>query len=211
MTSITLDAATIGEGLGADVPSLSLFVPAGIVSVVAVETDERPMLVSMLFGGRVRADSGSVLVDGRDDPAELRERTALVDTPFVSEPPAGVSLATTIAEELSFADKPTSRAAVDRVLDRHHLADYAALPVRSLPATARIQLFTELAVLRPSVDTIVLTSPERHGADPAEWFPTLVDLTDRGLTVVVVTDSLTRNSLLSLGANDATALLNAES
>jgi ABC-2 type transport system ATP-binding protein len=203
--TISLEAAAIGSGLGAEVPALTLALEPGIPNVLAVETDERPMLVSMLLGGRIKADSGRTLIDGRDDAAALRAATALVDTPFVSEPPAGVALATIVAEELSYSDLPTSRGAVAALLASHGLADYARLPLRSLPPADRIRLFSELALLRNGVRCLVITSPERHGADPAKWYPTLVEIAGRGITVAIVTDSLTRNFLLTLGAIDATA------
>ena len=90
---ITLTGAAIGSGLAAAVPPITLAAGTG-VSVVAVETAERPMLVSMLLAGRLRAETGAVLVDGADDPDELRRRTALVDTPVVAEPTAGLRLST---------------------------------------------------------------------------------------------------------------------
>lgn len=203
--TISLNNAGIGSGLGAAIPPLTFTISNGQPTVIAVETDERPMLLSMLIGGRVRAETGRVTIDGRDDADALREATALVDTPFVSEPPAGVALATVVREELSFSDRPTSRSAVDTFLRTHMLSDYAKLPIRSLPPTDRIRVFTELALLRHGVRCIVVTSPERHGADPSEWYSALTDIADRGFSVVIVTDALTRNYLLSLGAQDGSA------
>jgi ABC-2 type transport system ATP-binding protein len=200
---ITLEAAGIGSGLGAAVPPLTATITDDAPTVLAVETDERPMLVSMLIGARVRADSGRVRIDGREDADALRAATALVDTPFVSEPPPAVALATIVAEELSYSDRTTSRGAVASLLAEHGLGDYAKLPVRALPPAARIRLFSELALLRTGVRCIVVTSPERHGADPAEWYPALAEIAQRGIAVAIVTDSLSRNALLKLGAADA--------
>jgi len=203
--TITLTDAAIGSGLGAPVPPISLTIPDGAVSVVAVETDERPLLVSMLIGARVRAEYGSVAIDGVEDARRIRRSTALIDTPFVSEPPAGVALATTVREELSFSDLPTSRNAVASFLRRTGLEEYARIPVRALPPVDRIRVFAELALLRSEVRRLVITSPERHGAAPEEWYRVLSAITDRGIAVIVVTDALTRASLLELGALDATA------
>jgi hypothetical protein len=199
---IQLDRAAIGRGLGAAVPAVDLIVDGTIPVVIAVQTAERPLLVSMLLGGRIRPDSGRVLVDGRADADELRRRTALVDTPVVSEPSAGITLRTVVAEEFSFASLPSSARAIRLFLDRHGLAGYAALPVRALPPADRIRLFSELAVLRAGVDAIVVTSPERHGGEPAEWYGPLAELADRGLGVAIVTDYATAGVLLSLGARD---------
>ena len=176
---ITLADAAIGSGLGAAVPPLSLTAEPG-VTVLAVETVERPMLVSLLLGGRLRADSGTVDTD--------RDRVALVDTPVVAEPTPGLSLTTVVAEEFSFAGRAASRGAIRAFLEEHELLGYAKVPVRSLPPAARIRLFCELALLREGIEALVLTSPERHGGDPAAWYPTLTALGERGITVIVVTD-----------------------
>jgi ABC-2 type transport system ATP-binding protein len=202
---IQLAGAGIGSGLAADLPPLTATIADGAPTVFAVETDERPMLLSMLIGARVRADVGQVTIDGRDDATALRAATALVDTPFVSEPPAGVSLATVVREELSFSDQSTSRRAVTAFLNSHGLAAYARVPIRALPPTDRIRLFAELALLRDGVRCLVVTSPERHGAAPARWYSALTAIADRGITVVVVTDVLTKNALRKLGAQDASA------
>ena len=200
---IELESVAIGEGLGASVPPLTLYATDGTPAVIAVETAERPMLVSLLLGGRMRPDSGRVTVDGRDDRDELRTRSALVDTPVVAEPTPGLGLASIVAEEFSFAGLSPSRRAVREFLDSHDLADYAAVPVRSLPPARRTRLFSELALLRPNVSALVVTSPERHGGDPAEWYDTLAGIAERGVTIVVVTDAATRGILLSYGARDA--------
>jgi ABC-2 type transport system ATP-binding protein len=203
--SITFENVSVGSGLGAAVQPLTLTISSGEPTVIAVEGDERPLLVSMLLGGRMHPDAGRVTTDGTEDADGLRRRTAVVDTPFVAEPPAGISLASVVAEEFSFAGRPTSRRAVDGFLSQHGLIDYAALPMRALPARDRVRLFSELALLRDDVDTLIITSPERHGDDPAGWYSTLAAIAERGVTVAVVTDIATRDILIGLGARDAFA------
>ena len=205
MTTIQLTDAAIGSGLGAPVPALTATVAPGVPAVLAVETDERPLLVSMLLGGRIKPDSGTVTIDGSADLDELRHHTALVDTPFVAEPAPGISLGIVVAEELSFSGRSAARQSVRSFLADHDLADYAKIEVRALPPASRVRIFSELALLRDGVDTIILTSPERHGGEPGEWFDYLSSVAARGITVVIVTDALTRTKLLSLGATDATA------
>lgn len=204
MSTITLEAAAVGRGLDAAVPPLTVTITPGTVSVVQVETDERPLLVSMLLAGRLRPDSGRVLIDSRADAAALRTAVALVDTPVVAEPSAAISLAITVAEEFAFAGLPSSRRAVQNFLNNHHLGSYTRLAVRALPAADRVRLFAELAVLRPRVTCIVVTSPERHGAAAERWLPALTEIANRGIAVVVVTDAATAAALFDLGARDAT-------
>ena len=199
---VTLDGTSIGRGLGAAVPVLNLSVDAGVPSAIPVESDERPMLVSMLLAGRIRPDAGRILVDGRDDLDVLRVSTALVDTPVVAEPGSEIPLATILAEELSFASAASSRRAVRRLLDQHGLIDYARLPVRALPPVDRIRVFSELAVLRPGVTAIVVTSPERHGGESLGWYGPLAQIAARGVTVSIVTDRATADILYGLGARD---------
>jgi ABC-2 type transport system ATP-binding protein len=198
MTVITLREAAIGRGAQAELPPLSLAVAPGAPIVVAVETDERPMLLSMLIGHRMRPDAGSVESDARDP----RSSIALVDTPFVAEPVPSLSVRRVVREELALAGRSTRRPAVDAALDASGVRDWANAPIRVLPAADRIRLLVDLALARPGVDTVVLTSPERHGGDPAGWFPALAE---RDATVVVITDAPTRDLLIPLGARDALA------
>jgi len=191
VTTIELTDAAIGTGLSASLPALSLTLAEGEVTVVAVETDERPMVLSLLLGGRLALTGGSIT----PSESERRERVALVDTPFASEPTPGVALSVVVAEELSFARLPSNGRAVRAFLDSHGLAEYAAVPMRSLPATARVLLLCELAAQRPGVNVLVVTSPERHGGDPAEWYSTLTSMAARGLTVAIITDTATSRLL----------------
>ncbi|TXN28639.1 hypothetical protein [Lacisediminihabitans profunda] len=199
---VALEQAAIGSGLGAAVPPLSLAVGPGVPNAIPVESDERPMLVSMLLAGRIRPDSGRVLVHGADHPDRLRRGSALVDTPVVAEPGADIALITIVAEELAFASAPSSRRRARMFLSDHGLLDYAKLPVRALPSAARIRVFSELAVLRPGVSAIVVTSPERHGGEPTGWYGPLAEIAARGITVSIVTDQATADILVDLGATD---------
>ena len=106
---------------------------------------------------------------------------------------------------MSFSDLPNGRRALHDFLDSHGLADYARVPIRALPPTARIRLFAELALLRDGVRALLVTSPERHGAAPAEWYGELAEIAERGIGVVIITDALTSEALLKLGAQDALA------
>ncbi|WP_395641147.1 hypothetical protein [Pseudolysinimonas sp.] len=191
MTTIQLTDAAIGTGLAADLPALTLTIDAGEVTVIPVETDERPMVLSLLLGGRLALTAGGIT----PPVGELRTRVALVDTPFASEPSPGVALSVVVAEELSFARRASGRRAVRAFLESHGLEQYASVPMRSLPSTARVLLLCELAAQRPGVDVLVVTSPERHGGDPLEWYSTLVAMTKRGLAVAIVTDTATSRLL----------------
>lgn len=210
---IQLHAAGVGAGRDAEVPALTVAIAPGAPVVIAVETDDRPKLVSLLLGGRLRPTTGAVTIPSdhapahagddehrRDaDAAQLRRRVALIDTPFTSEPPPTVALRTVVAEELAFAGRPSGRRAVRAVLERHGLADAATRPMGVLPAAIRIRLLVDLALARPDVESLVLTAPERHGGDPGAWFPALAERARR-LAIAVVTDVPTAAALEALGA-----------
>ena len=196
----------LDAGVPPELPALSLLLEPGAVRAIAVEGDERPKLLSMLLGGRLRPTEGVVLADGSADPRVLRRGVALVAPPFASEPAPGVALRVAVAEELGYAGRRAGRHAVERVLVEHGLADDSRTPVELVPAAARIRLLAELALRRPGVEALVLTSPERHGGDPAEWSPVLADIARRGIAVGVVTDRPTASLLLSHGVADARPL-----
>lgn len=200
MTTIELQDAAIGTGLAAALPPLSLTLEPGVPTAIPVETDERPMVLSLVLGGRLGLSNGRILIDGTEDASDLRRRVAIVDTPFASEPSPGVALSITVAEELAFAGLPSGSRAVRAFLESHELADFASVATRALPSTARVLLLSELAALRPDVTALVITSPERHGGDPADWFASLRAIAERGFVVAIVTDSATSALLGRSGA-----------
>lgn len=199
---LTARALSLGTGPDADVPPFDLDARPGTPVVLPVETDERPQLVSLLLGGRLRPTGGQVSADGDDSPALLRRRVAVVDTPFASEPGPGQRLAGIVAEELAFAGRRSTRRAVDAALADAGLDGQRRRRVATLGAADRIRLLAGLAAARPGVQALVLTSPERHGGDPRDWFPALSDLAAAGTTVVIVTDLPTAGLLTGLGADD---------
>ncbi|TPW77633.1 hypothetical protein [Schumannella soli] len=207
---ITARRLALGEGLAAAVPEMDVVAETSVAHpaapiALAVETAERPQLLSLLLGGRLKPTAGEVLVDGSSDTAELRRRVALVDTPGTSEPSPGVALRTVVAEELAFAGTPSSRRATDAVLTQHGLADHARTPLRAVPAAPRIRLLSELALLRDGVEALVITSPERHGGDPRGWFGEVRQIAERGVLTIVVTDEATAALLRAAGAGDGSA------
>ena len=161
----------------------------------AAERDRAPMLASLIAGGRLAPDRGRVLLDGRDDPDALRAAVALVDTPMVADPPDDLPVATVVREELLFARRRTRRRAVDAVLDALGLASWRRSPVADLPSSDRIRLLTGLAAQRPGVRALVLTSPERHGGDAADWARIAADLTAAGTPVLVIGGAVVRRAL----------------
>lgn len=194
MTEIVLRDAAVGRGAAAALPPVTLRAPAGAVTVVATEGGQRPTVLSLVAAGRMAVDAGSV--------AAPRRRIAMVDTPTVAEHPGDVRVAAVVREELALA----GRRGAARELDRLGLRAWARRPFAALPAADRVRLLGELALARPGVDALVVTSPERHGGDPAAWFRELRVLAARGVAVLVVTDHATREALPDIPAPSADAI-----
>ncbi|MGW8429561.1 hypothetical protein ACWGJ9_00410 [Curtobacterium citreum] len=187
MTTLELDHVGIGEEPGAALPVVSAVAGPGRPGVVAVETEQAPVLASLVAGGRMQPETGRVLLDGRPDAGAVRKAFALVDTPGVAEPFPVLTLTQVVREELAFAGQRPSRRHVDTVLDELGMREYADTAVQRVPTGVRVRLLVELALLRDGVTGIVLTTPERHGGAVAEWFAVVRDVARRGVTVVVVT------------------------
>ena len=143
----------------------------------------------MLFrsaAGRMRADSGSVTIDGRADAGAIRRAIALVDAPGVSDPAPDITLAGVAAEELMFAGVSSNPVSVSRWLDDLGLRESARVPIANVDPIVRLRLLTELAILREGVEGLVLVSPDRHGGDPQEWWTLARGLADRGYAMLVI-------------------------
>ncbi|WP_022906206.1 hypothetical protein [Curtobacterium sp. B18] len=185
--TLELDHVGIGEEPGAALPVVSAVAAPGRPGVVAVETEQAPVLASLVAGGRMRPETGRVLLDGHDDDAAVRRTFALVDTPGVAEPFPVLTVKRVVREELAFAGQRPSREHVDTVLDELGLREHADTPVQRVPTDVRVRLLAELALLRDGVTGLVVTSPERHGGAVEGWFAVVRDVARRGVTVLLVT------------------------
>lgn len=194
---ITLSNVTKGPTDSA-LPLTSLEFESGGVTLARAETERRPTVLGLIASGRMRPDAGTVTLDGRTDYAGLRRHIALVDALGVSEPAADVTVAEVVAEELMFAGRIGHRRAVADTLRELDLADSARANMADLAPAARIRLLTELAVSREEVRGIVLTSPDRHGGDPLDWWATAGALAERGYAVLVIAGDASAHAITAL-------------
>jgi len=164
----------------------SLRLTSGEAVLVEAETEQRPSVLGLIASGRMRADSGTVTIDGRTDNKQLRARVALVDAPDVNEPSAGVSLAGVVAEELMFAGLASGPRAVTRWLEENGAGALGSQAMGTIAPGIRVRLLTELALLRDGVGGIVIVSPDRHGGHPEAWWGTAQELAARGVAVLVI-------------------------
>lgn len=182
---IVAQGVSKGPG-GIPLPERDVTYETGRVVVAEAEVGDQPTVLSLILSGRMTPDSGSVTIDGADDPARLREAIALVDAPEVSEPPADLKLRDVVREELMYAGRSTTRATIAQTLADAGAADYAEVRIGAVPATLRIRLLTELASFRRGVSGLVIAAPDRHGGDPREWLEIANDLAARDFAVLVV-------------------------
>ena len=171
---------------GQSLPSTTVGFESGRATLTRAETEQRPTVLGLLASGRMRPDTGTVVIDGRADASGLRRRVALVDAPDVCDPAPNVTVAGVAAEELMFAGIPSNPVSVARWLADLGLADVARVPIANVEPRVRLHLLTELAILRDGVEGLVLVSPDRHGGDPLEWWALARTLAERGFAVLVI-------------------------
>ncbi|MFS0713459.1 hypothetical protein ABC195_06215 [Microbacterium sp. 2P01SA-2] len=167
-------------------PPTSLTFRTGRATLAIAETEQRPTVLGLIASGRMRPDGGTVLLDGARASRTLRHKTALIDAPDVSDPPPNISTVGVVSEELMFAGRLADPISARRWLDEHDLRSYSRVPIGDVPATDRIRMLLELAVLRPGVEGIVLVSPDRHGGDPHAWWTLAREFAGRGQAVLVI-------------------------
>lgn len=182
---VELDGVTKGRS-AEDLPATSIHFSTGKVTLAVAETEQRPTVLGLIASGRMRPDSGTVTIDGKVDARSLRRRVALIDAPGVSDPDPGVPLVGVVAEELMFAGKRADPISTRRWLDEIGFRSLASTSMADIAPTTRLRVLCELAVLRPNVEAIVVTAPDRHGGQPLDWWNLLGEFADRGLAVLAV-------------------------
>ncbi|KID28095.1 hypothetical protein HQ32_04654 [Prauserella sp. Am3] len=138
-------------------------------------------------GAEADEPNGSTRTTRLTAPAELRRRSAVVDSPGVSEPDEALPVRVVVGEELALAGAPASKADVARWLAEHDAAAFAGSRFEHLDAGLRIRLLTALAASRPGVELVVLDRPDRHTSDVDAWLDVARAHAERGLAVVVLT------------------------
>lgn len=147
----------------------TLRIGPGEFALVAGEPGDGHTALALALSGRLKPSTGSVLLDGRDAPADLRKRVALVDAPEVNEPEAALLLRTVVGEELAMIGRRSGRKAVADWLVEHGADEHADSRFEHVPADLRCALLLELAASRPGVGALVLDSPDRYHGTPETW------------------------------------------
>lgn len=93
---------------GQALPPTTVGFESGRATLARAETEQRPTVLGLIAAGRMRPDSGEVVIDGKADASAIRRRIALVDAPEVSDPAPDITLGGVAAEELMFAGIPSN-------------------------------------------------------------------------------------------------------
>lgn len=171
---------------GIALPATTLTYRSGRATLAMAETEQRPTVLGLIASGRMKPDSGSVLVDGARRSRDLRRRSALIDAPDVSEPAPNIIVAGVVGEELMFAGRLSDPLSARRWLDDHGLRHLSRTPFADVAPRDRLRILLELAALRPGVEALVLVSPDRHGGDPRDWWLLAEEFAGRGFAVLVI-------------------------
>lgn len=182
---ITLTDVSKGRRESA-LPRISAEYLSGRASLAVAETAQRPSVLGLIASGRMRPDSGEVRIDDTIDLGQLRARVALVDAPEVNDPSGEVTVFGVVAEELMFAGRPSGPLATKKALVDLGVKEWRDWTIGTVPAIVRIRLLTELAIMREDVEGLVITAPDRHGGDPADWWARANELARRGYAVLVI-------------------------
>lgn len=171
---------------GLALPETSLSFCDGQARLAIAETEQRPTVLGLIASGRMRPDTGRVLIDGHRADSDIRRRVALVDAPDVCDPVPNVSLYGLVAEELMFAGRNANPLAARTWLTDNGMERDWRTPVADLAPVDRLRSLLELTVLRRGVEALVLVSPDRHGGSPHTWWALAEEFAARGLGVLVI-------------------------
>nr|WP_051876368.1 hypothetical protein [Cellulosimicrobium sp. MM] len=130
--------------------------------------------------------------------ATLRDVTAVVDVPGISEPDDALTVADVVAEGLALAGRRSLPTDVTRWLADHSLTTDRARRLDQVPGVVRTALLAALAAEDPDVRFLVLTLPDRHGGEPSGWWEVAQSLAGAGYGVLV---QCTRASARDLGVD----------
>jgi energy-coupling factor transporter ATP-binding protein EcfA2 len=192
---------------------LDLTWSTGECVLVAGEPGHGHTALALVATGRFQPSAGQVrLAAGDDAPAgrragrtarasgraTLRDVTAVVDVPGISEPDEALTVADVVAEGLALAGRRSLPTDVSRWLVDHSLTADRSRRIDQVPGVVRTALLAALAAENADVRFLVLTLPDRHGGEPSGWWEVAQTLAASGLGVLV---QCTRASARDLGAD----------
>ncbi|KUM36834.1 ABC transporter ATP-binding protein [Arthrobacter sp. EPSL27] len=169
-------------------PPTSLQVRPGELLLVEGDGQDQRTALALTISGRMKPSAGVLDWDGSSRIKRLRLASALVDSPGVNEPEQHLSVKDLVTEDLALIPRRYRGALLSKPwLKVNRFEDISALWIDQVPARRRVELLTALALANPATDLLVVDSPDRHSADPADWLPRLEELAyDAGRPLAVV-------------------------
>ena len=178
-------------------PPTSLQVRRGELLLVTGGRQDQRTALALTLSGRMKPSSGDLLWDGRTKTRHVRLASSLVDAPGVNEPEEHLSVRDLVTEDLALIPRRYRGALLSSPwLKINRFEDIAGLWTEQLAPARRTELLTALALADPDTDLLVVDSPDRHTADPADWLPRLQELAydgGRPLAVVATVSALPDN------------------
>jgi ABC-type branched-subunit amino acid transport system ATPase component len=175
-------------------PPTSLQARRGELLLVSGTRQDQRTALALTLSGRMKLSSGELLWDGRAKTKHLRAASSLVDAPGVNEPEQHLSVRDLVTEDLALIPRRYRGALLSKPwLKVNRFEDIAGLWTEQLAPAKRIELLTALALANPHTDLLVVDSPDRHSADPADLLPRLRELAyvgGRPLAVVATVAAL---------------------
>lgn len=169
-------------------PPTTVQADRGTLLLVEGPRQDQRTALALTLSGRMKPSAGGLEWDGAAGIKSLRQASAVVDAPGVNEPEQHLSVRDLVTEDLALIPRryrgPQRSAPW---LEASGFADIAGLWTEQLPAGRRLELLTALALADPHTELLVVDSPDRHSADPADWLPRLTELAyDAGRPLAVV-------------------------
>ncbi|MBP1234206.1 energy-coupling factor transporter ATP-binding protein EcfA2 [Arthrobacter sp. PvP102] len=169
-------------------PPTSLQARRGELVLVSGARQDQRTALALTLSGRMKPTSGELLWDGAAKTKRLRAGSSLVDSPGVNEPEQHLSVRDLVTEDLALIPRRYRGALLSTPwLKVNRFEDIAGLWAEQLAPARRIELLTALSLANPHTDLLVVDSPDRHSAAPADWLPRLQELAyDGGRPLAVV-------------------------
>lgn len=158
----------------------------GEVCFVAGDPGPSSTALALVLGGRLALDGGEVHLGHDADDALRRRSIALVDVPNVTEPEPSLPVAVVVGEELALAGLPSRSADIDEFLRERDATALASTRWEQLAPDVAIDWLLDIASRREGITGVVLTSPDRWGGDPHDWYRSARRLADDGFVVVIL-------------------------
>ncbi|TNC47090.1 hypothetical protein [Mumia zhuanghuii] len=178
-------------------------VDTGECVLMAGEPGQGNTAMALVATGRLTPSGGNASLvrdDGTTthDKAELRQLTAVVDLPAVSEPDDAVPVGTVVAEGLALARRGSMPGEPTKWLRTHDWEQLRSVRMDAIPGAVRTALLSALVAERADVRFLVLSLPDRHGGEPVDWWEIAQSYASVGYGVLV---QCGRSSARDLGAN----------